>query len=63
MDQTVNYTSEDLAILNCHKDGHWTEDRLRLEREHDEIVRQMAERNRIKRLLRRNAQLGEVSVV
>jgi len=62
MDQTLRITSEDLAILNCHKDGHWTEERLRLEREHDEIVRQMAERNRLKRMMRRQSHYEPASM-
>lgn len=53
-----NYKPEDLAILNCLTDGHWSEERLQLERERDEMVRQMAERNRMKRMLRRLAVSG-----
>lgn len=60
MDHKQNYKPEDLAILNCLKDGHWSEDRLRLEREHDEIVRQMAERNRLRRMLKRQSNHAEL---
>ena len=64
MDQKLlNVTEEDRAILNCHRDGHWTEERLRLEREHDEIVRALAERNRMKRMLRREAAARELTLV
>jgi hypothetical protein len=61
MDQKrKNIKEEDRVILNCLSDGHWTEERIKLEREHDEIVRQMAERNRLKRMARKQSCYAEM---